>query len=314
MDRDGPDNVRGIIYLANEARFTESRFSEPLSEYAAGWGDPSGILAMLEFVAPSVPAPRRFDYKTFTRSNAVLAEPDDVRAIGADFKKVDVQGTTASDMTLNKGLVVSLERDAIENTPHLAERYVGYLMRRLYLSDFLRAVRMLDAMAVVENKTWNLSEPHDPDQDVLGMQSQGEDAAGVALNRLLYGQEAYVARVATLRGSSTAGIASSAGHSPQQLALMLGVEEIRVSTQRYQKDSATRERVVPSAVYGFMAQSEPTDLDPSHLKRFVTPVGDGRMVRVYRFDKTTQVDLVVEHYSMIASTVDTGVRKFAISK
>jgi hypothetical protein len=53
----------GQILFANDARFLETYFSEPLTNYAVGWRDPSNIEATLQFIAPAVPVGRRFEWK-----------------------------------------------------------------------------------------------------------------------------------------------------------------------------------------------------------------------------------------------------------
>ena len=51
----------GQILFANDARFLETYFSEPLTNYAVGWRDPSNIEATLQFIAPAVPVVPRFE-------------------------------------------------------------------------------------------------------------------------------------------------------------------------------------------------------------------------------------------------------------
>jgi hypothetical protein len=93
----------GQICLANEARFTSSYASEPLTNYATGWTDTNNIEKTLDFLFPPVQAPRRFEFKKADNTEAFLSETDDLRSIGADFKHVEYKGTTALNKTINKG-------------------------------------------------------------------------------------------------------------------------------------------------------------------------------------------------------------------
>src|SRR5687767_1152823 len=86
--RDNGALAPGQLCLANESRFNSAFFSEPLTAYATGWRDASNIEAMLDFLAPPVQTGRRFEFKKGDNSEAFYSELDDVRALGADFKRV----------------------------------------------------------------------------------------------------------------------------------------------------------------------------------------------------------------------------------
>ena len=44
----GGDLQSGVIYAANEARFTSTYYSEPLTAYTVGWKDPDDLQSLLE--------------------------------------------------------------------------------------------------------------------------------------------------------------------------------------------------------------------------------------------------------------------------
>src|SRR5882762_2681064 len=93
MPRDTGNLVPGEVYLSNESRFAEGYYSEPLTTYLVGWKDPANIEATLDFLAPPVQAPGRlFEFKQLIDAEEFLSETDDVRAIGADFKRVEYRG------------------------------------------------------------------------------------------------------------------------------------------------------------------------------------------------------------------------------
>jgi hypothetical protein len=58
----GPDPDRGYrhgqVFFANDSRFMESFYSEPLTNYMVGWRDPNNIEDTLQFFAPAVPVGR----------------------------------------------------------------------------------------------------------------------------------------------------------------------------------------------------------------------------------------------------------------
>ena len=62
----------GDIYFANDSRFLETYFSEPLTNYAVGFKDPEDNQAFAEFLAPSVPTGRRFEWKKAANAEEFL--------------------------------------------------------------------------------------------------------------------------------------------------------------------------------------------------------------------------------------------------
>src|SRR5262245_56412428 len=121
----------GEIYLANEARFTTTFFSEPLTQYSTGWKDPNNLEALLDFVAPPVQVGRRFEYKLAENNEAFLSEVDEIRSIGSDFKHVEYRGTSANEKTFNKGLTVRVDLDVIGAIPNWRELFTSRLLQRL---------------------------------------------------------------------------------------------------------------------------------------------------------------------------------------
>src|SRR5882724_9479283 len=121
----------GQVLFANSSRFLETYFSEPLTNYAVGWRDPSDIGASLQFIAPAVPVGRRFEWKQAANAEEFLSEViDDQRAIGSDFKRVEYTAADVSDKTLNKGLTYIADLDNASG-PNWQNDKVGKLLRRL---------------------------------------------------------------------------------------------------------------------------------------------------------------------------------------
>ena len=325
--------IPGDIYsLANDSRFMEANFSEPLTTFATGWRDPNNIEATLEFFSPKTPVPGRFfEWKQANNAEEFLTETDDVRAIGADFKRVEYTAADVTAKTLNKGLTMRVDLDNVNTTiVGWENRYVAKLLRRLYRNELLRSLTLLQAGAVgtagtYTAKTWDVNA--DPDADVVNEMVTAATAVGFAFNRVGYGHSAWATRFTSLRGNANAGKWSSAALTPDQLALMLGVDEVYVSKERYQSAAAAKTEAVGSTVLMFFAQAGLDVEDPSNIKRFVSPAPNvltggaqfkrpsgGLDVNVYVQQVSAKlVDITVEHYSLAVLTSSLGIRQFHVA-
>ena len=306
--------IPGEVGMANESRFNAAFFSEPLTDYATGWREPNNIEAVLDFVAPPVQVGRRFEYKRADNSEAFLADTDDARAIGADFKRVEYRGSSVNDKTLNRGLTIRVDLDSAGEMPNWRELYTGRLLQRMLRSELRRAIDVLVNNAANTAKTWDTSAGKDPDQDILTDLIAAVDAAGVRPNRMLFGDVAWNKRLVAHRAQATAGGFASASLTPDQLASFLGLDGVRISRERYQSGAATKSKVVPDVVLMFHGLSGATAEDPTHAKRFWSAVEGGGKFRVYeQIVSAKMVDITVEHYSNVLLTSSVGLRKLTIS-
>lgn len=172
----GEENQSGVIYAANEARFTATNYSEPLTQYTVGWRDPENLDALLDSIAPSVPVGRRFEFKKATNAEAFLSETDDVRAIGANFKRVEYTGSTVNEKTLNKGLTIRLDKDDMLDEME-EERATGRLMQRLSRNELRRALALIDAGATNVAEVWAATD--NPDKDLRDALTTAVGVSGV---------------------------------------------------------------------------------------------------------------------------------------
>lgn len=310
----GAPNNPGVICLANETRFVESYFNEPLTTYAVGWRDPANIEATLDAIVPRVTVPRRFTYREWTNKEEFYSELDDIRSIGSDFKRVEYTGKETEGKTLNKGLTVLVDLDEIADKAGWEQMVVGKLMRRLARNDLRRTITLLDSNATNTAKTWNTDAGKDPDQDVLTDLITAADASGIRPNRVLYGETAWDKRGLSHRAQDTAGGYASASLTPEQLASLLNVDRVIISRERYQSSASQKTKIVNNLVIEFL-QSQSIDIeDPSNVKRFVSPTDGGTPVRVYTQQISAKLYVVtVEHYSNIVLTSSLGLRKLTIS-
>lgn len=308
----------GQILFANDARFTESYYSEALTNYIVGWRDPNDIEARLNFVAPAVPVGRRFEWKAAVNAEEFLSEiVDDQRAIGSDFKTVQYTGTDVVDKTLNKGLTYIADLDGVVGT-NWQQPKVQKLMRRLWRNEFRRAVAALSGAATNQAYTWDTTAGKNPDQDLKNDLITATTATGIRPNRILYGDTAFNKRGLSYEAQTNAtAYAGVSNLSLDQLAARLMVDEIQISRERYQSAAAAKSEIVSNLIYAFYAQDGVDTEDPTNLKRFVSEFdaeqGGGR-VRVYVQQISSKlVAITVEHYSKVVVTYSGGLRKWTIS-
>ena len=313
--RDIAQHQIGTIVAANDDLLVEANFSEPLTAYATGWRDPSDLLGALDFVAPAVPVSRRFEFAQATNAEEFYSEVDDVRAAGADFKRVEYTSGKALGITLNKGLTLRVDRDQITNNPLWQQQAVDRLMRRLLRNEYRRAITIITAAATTTAKTWDGNAGEDPDQDVITDLIAGGDSSGVPANRVLYSANSWNKRGLSYRlQTDRAGTLTLATLTPEQVAGTLGVDAVQVNRSRYQATVNTKSQIVGSQVIEFYAEAGLTQDDPSNVKRFVSNTDAGGGFAVYVQPIGAKLwDVTVEHYSNIIVTSTLGLRALSIS-
>jgi hypothetical protein len=303
----------GQVFLANESRFNSAFYSEPLTTYATGWRDPSNIESLLDFIAPPIQTGRRFEFKRAENSEAFLSELDDLRAIEADFKRVEYKSSTVLEKTHNKGLTIRLDLDLVGDMPNLREVHTARLLQRLLRNELRRAVDTLSANAFNTAKVWDSTAGKDPDQDILSELMAATDASGVRPTRALFGDGAWNKRLLAHRAQASAGGYASAGLTPEELAGFLGLEGVHISRERYQSSASAKAKVAPDMVLLFVGMNGATHEDPTHLKRFWSAAEGGSKFRVYEQQVNSKlVDLTVEHYSQVVLTSSVGLRKISV--
>ncbi len=311
----GPENNPGQLYLANASRFVEANFSEPLTTYGLGWNDEDDLLGLLAFIAPDVPVTRRFEFAKMTNAEIFLAETDDLRGIGADFKRVQYTSDKQVAQTINKGLTYRVDRDNIdeENQPDWERRVTARLINRLRRNDIRRAYTLLSAACTNVAKVWSDgATDKDPDSDLDEIIDLFGDGAGMEANRLLIGRSAWRFR---RKGYGIQATSAGFNHSgdPDDLGTELGVS-ILISKARYQSTSSAKAKLTTAGlVNAFRAEGNALPDDPSSIKRFVTNAA-GSAIRVFRQEIGLKfIDITVEHYSQIIVTSTLGLRQLTVT-
>lgn len=311
---DTGDLPHGEIHAANASRFAAAHLSQPLTRYSVGHLQQNSLLALLRSLVPEVPVARRFEFKKAENAEQFLAETEeDIRAIGASFKRVEYTGTTVQSKTFNKGLTVRIDHDEEDiEMPGWQERYVALLTDRLLRGEILRAISILDGSDTNKARTWNpaaspLLNPfaHLRDSIQLGLK-----ASGVKPNTVAFGGTAWMNLLDLVEAHD--GAIGSANLTPEGVARRLGVQRVIIVEDVYQSAAAAKSFMLDQAVYTYFASQMATRDDPSNIKRFVTSAG-ANPVRVYIREEDKWTDITVEHYSNIVATYTGGIRKDTIS-
>lgn len=308
----------GDVVFANDSRFLETYYSEPVTNYLVGWRDPNDIEASLNFIAPPVTVGRRFEWKAANNAEEFLSELiDDQRAIGSDFKRVAYTGTDVTDKTLNKGLTYIADLDNVIGANWQNEK-AAKLLRRLYRNEYRRGIAAATAAGTNSAKTWDTTDGKNPDQDILDDLLTATTASGIRPNRVLYGDTAFNKRGLCYAAQKNATAFAGIGFLKEtELASRLMVDQVRISRERYQSAAAAKSEIVSNLIFAFYAQDGVDTEDPTNIKRFVSAFDaeqGGGLVRVYVQQISSKlVAITVEHYSKIVVTYSGGIRKWTIS-
>lgn len=302
----------GVIAAANASRFDQQFQNIPLTNYAQGWKDGSDLDAQLDFLAPAVDVPDRFNYREFLNSDAFLADTDgsDLRAIGSDFKKVEFGGTEKNEAVQNKGLTITVETRDLNANPNRRNQIVDQLMRRLKRNELIRAHALALAASVATAKTWGSSAS--PDSDIRADLILAADSSGVRPNRVFVGETAWDKRISAYEAQATAG-AFQAPRDAERLGQYLNAR-VLVGSSRYQSGTASKSQIGGSAVLLFYAEEGLLPEDMSNIKRFTALCDDGSRIRVFEQQLGPKLTAItIEHYSKIVVTSTLGMRALTIS-
>lgn len=299
----------GAVQASSESRFNAAHYSEALTTYTVGWKDPENLPALLEFIAPSVPVGRRFEFKKAVHSESFLTENDDVRAIGSAFKRVEYRGSSVQEKTLNKGLTIRVDHDEVAGDDW-QERYVQLLLQRLYRNEVRRALSALDSIATVSEVDWTNGQP---DRTLREALARASDQSGLRPNRILIGESAWDLRQSAYESDNNAGAFRAASMTHDQLSSKLMVDQVRTIKARIGTGAQHPQSLMGNAILCFNASAGVTKDEPSNLKRFITPSDSGSPFRVYVEEHAKYTDLTVEHYSNLVVTSELGAQKIVVN-
>jgi len=300
----------GVVAVANEAAMDASFLSAPLSDYATGWRSEDGMLEKeLDFLAPGVKVPRKFEY--FKGNNedafAMVADGSDVRSLYGEFSVVKTIDDTIDSHTVSKGFTTILDKDSEMKGDR--EEKVRWLKKLLMKAEIYRAWLLLNSAATNTAKTWGSSAT--PDKDIMKAMTDFGDVVGIDANRILFGSTAWITRFGAYQAQDTQNFvppATAAG-----LGELLGAD-VMVSKSRYTSGAGKARIVSANTVLVFQGEKNPSKDDPSTIKRFWTPETSGGEYEVYVDERHPKlVRITVAHQSQIAATYSEGVQKLTIS-
>ncbi len=293
-------NPRGLICAANEERFTAGHYSEPLTAYTAGWKDPENVDAILQRLFPEVSVARRFEFKNAVNAEAFLTETDDVRAIGAAFKKVVYTGTSTNGRTLNKGLTVSIDHDDCADLEAEKQKAISRLLARLARNELARGIVLLEANDTAAGMIFSATT--NPDGLIRAKLAASADISGIRPNIVLFGEAAWDLRLDAYENPARVQPTNRADKTLAELAGYLMVDTVEVVKARYQSTATAKSKVVPSTVYAYSAYQGAGKDDPSAVKRFVSSGRAGQRYGVYVVEHEKYTDVSVETYSNLVAT------------
>lgn len=309
----------GQVFLANEGAVDNQFLSEALTQYSVGWKSPDGKLeaTLKALTGEPIIVPKRFSFKKMDNAKAFAAveNDEDVRAIGADFKRVTVEGETVDQHTVSKGLTMRIDRDELNDNPQAEQDAVAYLRTILMRGEIIRAFSGLAGAATGGNAiaaTWTADSKTDADAAILAHLETLANDSGLIPNRAWFGATAWTKRFTTMRASDSVAVANGAGLTPEQLAGLYGVDTVSVCNERYQTKTGKQTLLSNNLVLMFNAQTSGIKDDPSNIKRFVTKV-NGQDFAVFREEKAAFLDITVAHQSLIAITSSLGIGKITVS-
>lgn len=298
--------------FANSEAGNSADFSQELSDYAAGYRVPN-VEEVLEFIAPSVAVPsKRFEYAKFG-DGAMVVDTDDARATFGTFKTVQDSGDIVNAKLVSRGYTLVLDED--EFSANYRERAVENLKRRLLRNELYRAAALLAKVATSTAKKWLATGEgkSTPYGDLQNLVASVADAAGVHANRILFGESAWAYRYAAMIASTAVGEGASARLTPEQLAQLLAIDEIKISKDRYVTQEADGKKykniLGANQVFAFNGMKGASIDDISTFKRFY--LGEG--FKVFVEQKAGCEHITVSHKTLLAQTGAGAVKALTVS-
>jgi hypothetical protein len=311
----GTNLEKGGIYVANDSRFTAGAYNQALTTFAVGgWNKLQLDDEIRAYVGTPVQVSKRFSYKVWANAEAFKSETtDDLRAIGADFKAVNYTNTEVETQVANRGLIMVLDKDELQDGVITEQMAVQMLSQRLKINQLRRISALAIAAASSAVATWS-SGSADPDLDVLTELNTAQLASGLSPNTVIYERTTWTNRVSRLRAAASAGAFATSQLSEAELAGFLGVDQVYRTNSLYQSASATKTRVGAGVVLLLNKSMSAMKEDPSNIKYFWSPTDQGGQVSAFRYEEGSKRVIVgVQHNELLAVVSSTGLRKITIS-
>lgn len=310
----GEGYQNGEIYIANDSRFTAATYNQPLTNFAVGGWNNTGLeQELLAYTGAPIQVGKRFNYKVWNNAESLISEADDdMRQIGAEFKEVRLGNSETNAQTINRGLVMALDKDELAEGVMTEQMAVQYLTARLKLNQIRRASALIIASSTNQARTW--SSARDADMDVHTEITDYRDAAGIIPNTVVFDRASWVLRLTALRALTTAGGFANAGFTEEQLAAWLKIDNVFRVNAVYQSASATKTAIGASQVLIYHRSNSPFQADPSNIRYFYSPTTGGGPISAFRYEVGSKKVVVgVEHHELISIVYSGGIQRITAS-
>lgn len=309
----------GQITVANAAQNYAGSLAQDVQGYLAGLPS-TDEMEMLDLLFPGIQVNDFFQFaKADDEAYLTEADDSDIRAIGANFKRVQYKGTTVTDATQQKGLTMRVDHKTLPKVngvvvPGWENRYAASLRNRLVRADKVRGLALLDAAAT--NTAVTFSAATNPDGLLRAMVQATRVATGMAPTHCVIGNAAFQARVDAYEAAARAntGVANHSDYSLEDLARYLNVG--RVVLEDGIKQTAKGGNKVDTLgllAYSYSAMESAIMEDASNIKRAYSPVTGGGEWAVAIQENAVFTDITVWHESKIFVPISTGIRKITVT-
>lgn len=314
---DGPQ--LGHITVANASQNYAGSLAQDVQGYLAGLPS-TDESAMLEALFPGMQTNDFFQFaKADDEAYFTEADDSDIRAIGANFKRVQYRGTTVTDSTVQKGLTMRVDHKTLPKVngvivPGWENRYAAALRARLIRSDIYRGLAVVDAAST--NVAITFSASTNPDGLLRAMVQLGRSATGLVPTTLVMGNASWQGRIDAYEAPArvNTGTTNHSDYSPEELAryLMVGKVIIQDSIILTTK-GGTKADMLGLYNYSYNASDSPIIDDPSNVKRAWSPVTGGGEWAVAIQESSVWTDITVWHESKIFIPISSGIRKTTVT-
>ena len=310
----------GDIVAVNAASAFASSLAQDISGYLAGLPS-TDESDLLDLIAPPV---MTADFFQFTKADdlAYLTEADDsdIRAVGANFKRIQFSGTTVTDGTVQKGLTQRVDHRTIPmiNGSWVAgweNNVAAGLKNRLIRAEKVRALSVIDAAANNTNVNWTTTPATaNPDGDIRKAAERTRLATGLTATNLMIGSTAQQTRQDAYEAGARTNQANHGDYTPQQIANYAQCRTGFIETGiKQSKKGATKVVTLGNVAYVYNAEKSPMVQDPSNIKRCWSPTLNGGMWMVFVQENAAWTDITVFHQSKVIIPISVGIEKLTIS-
>lgn len=309
----------GHITVANSAQNYAGSLAQDVQGYLAGLPS-TDESAMLEALFPGMQTNDFFQFaKADDEAYFTEADDSDIRAIGANFKRVQYRGTTVTDSTVQKGLTMRVDHKSLPKVngqivPGWENRYAAALRARLIRADIYRGLAVIDAAAT--NVAITYSAATNPDGLLRAMVQLGRTATGMLQTHVVCGNASWQGRMDAYEAAArvNTGVANHSDYTPEDLARYLGVGRVIIQDGvKMTTKGGTKADMLGLVNYSYSANPSPIIDDPSNVKRAFSPVTGGGEWAVAIQENTVFTDITVWHESKIFIPISTGIRKTTVT-